>query len=1143
MQPQHHGQTDEGRCAAAEAIVQRCGVPIFGVAGSPFASNDGGTIEPGPLVWRQPLESYRDSIKEHGRSIREIAPGAGVRASPTAAVTYLRVGGSHKAGDIDKPLVPDGEPAPGDCTLRFYCGQSKTAAERKHGKGGMRPQGERGSKQQRRGALTAYDCNARFVLKLRNTFSRLTKCSLCRAEVRYSHSAGPDPEPFPMSLNDDGTCPWATGHGGRVHTIRAGYRLTDAMTLHCGHFLTRQPRLEHRVAPSVAAAIAAARSNHQVPPATLASMFAQQTGGMLSSKEMNRVIHKTSGRAGKDEGVSGLLDQLRRNGAAYVVKWRMVDEALVKENYGVDAGGADTRFELCLVSSAGTPTYWDVTQLVRTPTGSAGWCVADFFRTGQQPDAVAGVVPATALAIPQGCAMNAAMVYWQTPGQTAAAQRCMGVAITDTTCKTNSTVMEYGVIMGLTARLKTIHQGHYALNGLTVANYTAVLGLYRLFMGADAVGRVHYLGTDGDPQLIAAIASSLAPGGYLCVGGAKTHGLCRFHAVNISLMKLAAKHGFTAAERDAARDLQDRIHAMFRSCETTSELDAEHSNMMKSIREGTVAEGPTRRRCSEARAQGSVNARRTGAPANRKRFEVQHFIKADDATGEIEVKWRSYALTTKEKAERLQRDLGKDAFGAFCRAAGITTGGHSIGGHAGSAGDEASGGIDTVWEVERFLEHAGAKQHEKIRVKWLGFEEPTEEPAAVLAEDLGAAQFQAFCNAAGIAVEELRGLASGRPARVATPVGAILLEWYVDEIWPKRMKLAWCHRRGCFHLGADTTGAAENNFLLKHRCGKLNDKAPIRNIAEATSFQEKRRLANLEAERDVEFATQPPEVPGVPGRLPREWTRACLRLLARGAAAAGLSADAAYHIWPVAPQSNSGATAAWVVRRAGPRAGGGCHRIRVVHVLSGKMICTCWTWEVRAVECRHCLAIHGSVANSSAAAHWRRGTDIGCNDEIILKSKGRARGPAARPPVFHTAQGQAPEAPAWQVKIYAGHAELSGAAPGPPSIAPRPPRSAPAAAGAATAAAAGNHHIAEKAAMDATALVSLARAASTKPEHAVLISAGLAALRKEAEQLAAESARPHAPAAHPLSGVPIFSDMRQSRPGQGSFARGQGAYG
>ena len=176
--------------------------------------------------------------------------------------------------------------------------------------------------------------------------------------------------------------------------------------------------------------------------------------------------------------------------------------------------------------------------------------------------------------------------------------------------------MEYGCVMGYNARRETVHQGHYMLNGLTRANYGSMWKMYRLFMGARAVGRLSYIGTDGDQWLGEATGAEIDGGGSLHVGGQKIHGLCRFHTVNIPLMVVMSKHGFTVAERDFAIDIKDRIHVMFRSCETVDELVAAHRclrQLTRACRAGAAGAAQGLACAAATRQQGRSGAAR-GCP-------------------------------------------------------------------------------------------------------------------------------------------------------------------------------------------------------------------------------------------------------------------------------------------------------------------------------------------------------------------------------------------------------------------------------------------------------------------------------------------------------------------------------------------------
>ena len=801
-------------------------------------------------------------------------------------------------------------------------------------------------------------------------------------------------------------------------------------------------------------------------------------------------------------------------------------------------------YELYLPAAAegGAGTLWDVTELIETPTDAGGWCVAaSYFRSGTTPVGVTGVKPSLPLSLARGQALNAAAVYWQTAGQTAEALRCMCVGVTDTTCKTNSTVMDYGVVMGMTARLKTMHLAHYALNGLTRANYSSMWMMFRLFMGACAVGRMSFVGSDGDQWLGEAIDAAIEQGGCLCVGLTKRRGLCRFHAINIPSMGLMGKHGFNAQERLLLADIRDRIHAMFRSCETADELVVADHALRALIRAGNVPHGPTRRQRASARTSGSVRARRSpnespsgpsgpsgvagqgkpSKPSKRPRktkFEVQCFRSARHEGGgaEIEVAWRKYDATTWEQPGQLAEDLGDSVFAAFCHAAGIDphgigTNGIDTAASGAAAPDEPPPETHAVQGFVRVCERKGHKSGVVVEVKWLGFKGTTTEPAGELVADLGLATFTAFCNAASIELGTIdTGLKHMRDAR--GDAATIVLTWYSDAIWPKRQWLAWCFRRGTMHLGQDTSNIAESNFHVVKAPGHLNDKAPIRQLSAVTAFQERRRFANLKAEREREFGMEPPPVEGVPRALLGCWTRVCLGLLTKEAKFAGLGGAAMYHIWAVppggAPTWGQRVRAAWALQKASRRGDGTPHRVRIVLDIDGVLVCTCWVWEVWSVECRHCLAIHGSVAETSAAPFWRRGTVLGVNDSVVLPLGQLARGPPARRPGLHAVKGGG-AAPAGTVVFHPWHVQLAGAGAAPAAV-PFPKAQAtiapqPSVGGQS------NHHLGLATAADASRIVDIVASASTRPADAAAIRAGVAALLRQAQ--AAHSAQAGLPQA------------------------------
>ena len=525
----------------------------------------------------------------------------------------------------------------------------------------------------------------------------------------------------------------------------------------------------------------------------------------------------------------------------------------------------------------------------------------------------------------------------------------------------------------------------------------------------------------------------------------------------------------------------------------------------------------------------------------------------------IVVKWARYPHTTEELPSRLSEDLGECVYAAFCRAAGIdptARGPTSATAPAAAAAAEAAEGaegpegaeyVGGAFIVEKFVSVAAGKQ---IEVKWLGYPATanTNEAASMLYEDLGANQFKAFCNAAGITVDDIDPKLFEARDSGAT-AATIMLEWYTDFIWVKRKKLAWCHRRGALHCGTDTTGGAENNFQVLKRPGVVNDKAPARALSGSLYFQEKRRLINLEAARKLEFSMVPPATHGVPGELLSCWTRAILKRIGVEAALAGLAGAATYHIWPVQPQAGSQATAAWALQRAPGPGSDTQHRVRVVHAVDGLMMCTCWVWEKWGVECRHCLAIHGSVADSSAAACWRRGSAQGVNDDILLGLRGHASGPRARAPALHVAVGCPANPPAWGVEFHERHVEFVGAGEeaarhaacvwGPPTSAAAA-TNAPGPAGGGAASTNNNYKLGCAARLELEALQAWISSPTTAPADALKLRQQVAALYAAGKQIISAGATGHAPGGH--NGVKVHSDMRARSMGPGNSSRALGAH-
>lgn len=137
---------------------------------------------------------------------------------------------------------------------------------------------------------------------------------------------------------------------------------------------------------------------------------------------------------------------------------------------------------------------------------------------------------------------------------------------------------------------ESIHLGHFHLNGLSRSNYATVFSFCGLFVGR-ATERVEQLFTDGDLWLVDAVEAAIAPGGSFGSGAPASHGLCRFHAIKISSQEMMAKHGFNTEERDLAYDIKDRIYTLFRTCETSGELESAHLALCTHIEAGTIPRG------------------------------------------------------------------------------------------------------------------------------------------------------------------------------------------------------------------------------------------------------------------------------------------------------------------------------------------------------------------------------------------------------------------------------------------------------------------------------------------------------------------------------------------------------------------------
>lgn len=63
---------------------------------------------------------------------------------------------------------------------------------------------------------------------------------------------------------------------------------------------------------AVAKQMAAVQNSTGAPTSVVAAMFAEQTGGMLSSKAADRALRQVSDGGGKDAGLPGLLESLQQ---------------------------------------------------------------------------------------------------------------------------------------------------------------------------------------------------------------------------------------------------------------------------------------------------------------------------------------------------------------------------------------------------------------------------------------------------------------------------------------------------------------------------------------------------------------------------------------------------------------------------------------------------------------------------------------------------------------------------------------------------------------------------------------------------------------------------------------------------------------
>ena len=1156
------------RCALQERAAQRHPVPIFGLIGSKYEAEHGCESVPGPLVWAQVDTSYTQSLKDGGKARLTLAmENISQLACPGNAVSYMRTAGSHGAGHAGAPGPPASPNVKGR-RITFNCSQGALAASRKRGNNGVRRETKAGSgkpdtstsktptadgpAQKKRAVFAHSDCTSAFVLALRNESSRKPKCSICGVFVRFSSSAAePDPVPTPTGYNESGVCPWAVKHTGEdgCHVVQSGFRVVKASISHKNHW-PRAPRLIRRVPEDVAKSMVAMRHKSGASASAIAAMYAEKTDGLLSSRETSAVLRRASAGGGKDTGLPGLLEHFEDRGdVAYVVRWRVVLASLVGSDQTV-AGGGDSlnvKYELyCPPTGQGAAaSRWDITELFTQQEGitstSTEWSVAiDMFRNGDTPEGTPGVHKLTSYVVGDMNTLNAGSVFWMTRGQTKDAVRCLSFSATDTTPKTSSTNYEYGAFMGKGSRGGSVHVGHYLCNGLSRANYRFVHAARRFMLGRLAAKTECRLG-DGDPWLQVAMKEDGAAG------------TCAYHAVNIPLLKLGASQGFTKGERQVAADVKDLIHAGFRNCETETELCAHHKAVLAHIRDGTAPPGPTNRRRARAarfHTGDSTMARRISQrTSSRKKWEVARF--ESRANGTIKVRWVNYDDATDEPFARLLKDLGPRVYSAHCRAAGIPLddGEGNAPLHGPAAAAEVAGGRDAEPEQEDLADAVDTVQRFErvgddgmVVVRWVGSRVTTAEPAESLLHDLGKAQFSAFCNAAGITEKSLKYDFESKQDATVT-LSSVLKTFYLDEIWPKRFGLAACYRRGCMHMDNYTSGAAENNFkVLKHGGDtQVNDKTSLRNLGERLRQQEARRTTNIATGRATEFSAvvDASRAPSVPANLRATWTRKALNLVSAEARLAGIGAVAKYCVWAVPPQAGSGASAAWVVQRAAPRTDGAAHRVRVVHQMADRMVCTCRTWETYSIECRHVDCIHGSVADTSASPFWRQGSALGFNDDVLLDAGPRPLGPTARTVNVHSAEGQPRDPPEWAVLFKSRHVELVSSVAGAGAVGTESPPAADRTS-LPRAAPEGNHAIGKKCAALLNSVVATASSAATEPAVAASILEMAAALHAKVNALASETSTK---SEVDRLGTTVSTEMRPSRSGPGSFQRGKGAYG
>lgn len=216
---------------------------ILGLRGGDYDKPCGGEPIPAPLVWHQTHDSFTRSLADGGKQrLFSRTTGIGELACPGENVTFMRVSGSHGAGTGD--FIPPESPTRKQ-HLTYRCSQSALAAKAKRGHDGERSDADMPLRK-KKAVVPVSDCNAFFSIRMKNTMSRTSHCSICGKKVTYSSSASPDPVQFPLG-KVDGTCPW----DAQDHVVQSGFRVVKAATCHTGHWARVKP-LFQRVPTAVA---------------------------------------------------------------------------------------------------------------------------------------------------------------------------------------------------------------------------------------------------------------------------------------------------------------------------------------------------------------------------------------------------------------------------------------------------------------------------------------------------------------------------------------------------------------------------------------------------------------------------------------------------------------------------------------------------------------------------------------------------------------------------------------------------------------------------------------------------------------------------------------------------------------------------